>query len=70
MLYGSNLRSLSLYGADLAGGQAIEELIELIHFLPKLRFLNVCGNQIFQLDMLAFAKKMKKDMPSLVIQMA
>lgn len=53
MLGKSELRHLSLYDNELVGQQALEDIKEIMQMLSKLEFMNIDGNMMYMLDLIA-----------------
>ena len=53
MLGKSELRHLSLYDNELEGQAAIEDIKEIMQMLTKLEFIDIDGNMMYMLDLIA-----------------
>ena len=59
MLGKSELRHLSLYDNELEGQTAIEDIKEIMQMLTKLEFIDIDGNMMYMLDLIALQKVVK-----------
>lgn len=59
MLGKSELRHLSLYDNELEGQTAIEDIKEIMQMLTKLEFMDIDGNMMYMLDLIALQKVVK-----------
>lgn len=59
MLGKSELRHLSLYDNELQGIEAIEDIKEIMCMLRKLEYIDIDGNMMYMLDLIALKNHVK-----------